>query len=41
VRKFYYTDISAIILLIATTVMLIDMASERLRHRLFDLQVIR
>ena len=41
VRKFYYTDISAIILLIAATVMLIDMASERLRHRLFDLQVIR
>lgn len=41
VRKFYYTDISAIVLLIAAAVMLIDLASERLRHALYDVQVMR
>lgn len=41
VRKFYYTDISAIVLLIALTVMLIDLCSERLRHRLFDTRVVQ
>lgn len=38
VRKFYYTDVSAIILLIVLTVMLIDLATERLRHALFDVE---
>jgi phosphonate transport system permease protein len=32
IRQFYYTDVSAILLLIIATVMLIDFASERLRH---------
>ncbi|MBO9512555.1 MAG: phosphonate ABC transporter, permease protein PhnE [Variovorax sp.] len=34
IRQFYYTDVSAILLLIIATVMLIDFASERLRHLL-------
>ncbi|HEY0202211.1 MAG TPA: phosphonate ABC transporter, permease protein PhnE [Burkholderiaceae bacterium] len=34
IRQFYYTDVSAILLLILLTVMLIDLASERLRHAL-------
>ena len=32
IRKFYYTDVSAILLLIIATVMLIDLVTERLRH---------
>jgi len=38
VRKFYYTDVSAILLLIIVTVMLIDFVSERVRHRLLGLE---
>ena len=34
IRKFYYSDISAILLLIIATVMVIDHATEALRHRL-------
>ena len=34
IRQFYYTDVSAILLLIIATVMLIDFASERLRRML-------
>jgi len=34
IRKFYYTDVSAILILIIATVMIIDLATERLRHRL-------
>lgn len=34
IRKFYYADVSAILVLIILTVMVIDMATERLRHRL-------
>lgn len=34
IRQFYYTDVSAILLLIIATVMLIDFASERLRSAL-------
>lgn len=34
IRKFFYTDVSAIVLLIMLTVMLIDLATEQLRHRL-------
>jgi phosphonate transport system permease protein len=38
VRKFYYTDVSAILLLIVITVMLIDFITERVRHRLLGLE---
>jgi phosphonate transport system permease protein len=34
VRKFYYSDVSAILLMIIGTVMIIDLVTERLRHRL-------
>jgi phosphonate transport system permease protein len=34
IRKFYYSDVSAIIVLLIATVMLIDFGTERLRHRL-------
>ena len=37
IRKFYYQDVSAILLLIVACVMLLDMLSERLRHRLLAL----
>ncbi len=36
VRKFYYSDISAMLIMIIATVMLIDMATERLRHSLIS-----
>jgi phosphonate transport system permease protein len=34
IRKFYYTDVSAILLMIIVTVTLIDLLTERIRHRL-------
>jgi phosphonate transport system permease protein len=34
IRKFYYSDVSAILLLIIVTVMVIDVVTERIRHRL-------
>jgi phosphonate transport system permease protein len=34
IRKFYYQDVSAMLLLMVVCVMLLDMASEQLRHRL-------
>jgi phosphonate transport system permease protein len=34
IRKFYYSDVSALLLLIILTVMLIDLATERVRHAL-------
>lgn len=34
IRKFYYSDVSAILLLIIAMVMIIDMSTERLRHAL-------
>ncbi len=34
IRKFYYSDVSAILLMILVCVIAIDFASERLRHRL-------
>ena len=34
IRKFYYADVSAILLLVILTVMLIDLGTERLRHAL-------
>jgi phosphonate transport system permease protein len=38
IRKFYFTDVSAILLLIIVTVMVIDFATERLRHALLSLE---
>ena len=38
IRKFYYSDVSAILLLIILCVMAIDTLSERLRHRLLSLE---
>ena len=38
IRKFYYADVSAIIVLLIATVVLIDLATERLRHSLVDVQ---
>jgi phosphonate transport system permease protein len=36
IRKFYYSDVSAILLLIIAAVALIDFGTERIRHRLID-----
>ncbi len=41
IRKFYYSDVSAILLLIVATVMLIDLGTERVRHRLLALEAAR
>ena len=38
IRKFYYSDVSAMLLLIIACVMLLDMISERLRHHLLALE---
>jgi phosphonate transport system permease protein len=38
VRKFYYSDVSAILLLIIITVVVIDLVTERLRHALLGLE---
>lgn len=38
VRKFYYSDVSAILLLIILTVILIDLGTERIRRRLLALE---
>jgi phosphonate transport system permease protein len=34
IRKFYYTDVSAILLMIVVSVFIIDLLTERIRHRL-------
>jgi phosphonate transport system permease protein len=34
IRKFYYSDISALLVMILVTVMLIDAITERVRYRL-------
>lgn len=34
IRKFYYSDVSAILLLVVVTVALIDLFTERVRHAL-------
>lgn len=36
IRKFYYSDVSAMLLMLLACVMAIDFASERLRHRLLS-----
>jgi phosphonate transport system permease protein len=38
IRKFYYADVSAILLMIILCVMLLDLGSERLRHRLLAME---
>ena len=38
IRKFYYSDVSAMLLMIILTVIVIDMLSARLRHRLLALE---
>jgi phosphonate transport system permease protein len=38
IRKFYYADVSAILLLIILTVVLIDLGTERLRHALIGME---
>ena len=34
IRKFYYTDVSAILLMIIVTVSILDLVTERIRHRM-------
>jgi phosphonate transport system permease protein len=34
IRKFYYADVSALLVMIVATVMLIDAVTERVRHRI-------
>lgn len=34
IRKFYYSDVSAMLVMIVATVMIIDLVTERVRHRL-------
>jgi phosphonate transport system permease protein len=38
IRKFYYSDVSAMLVMIIVTVMAIDIASARLRHRLLAME---
>ena len=38
IRQFYYSDVSAILLMIVVTVFVIDLLTERLRHRLLGLE---
>jgi len=38
IRKFYYADVSAILVLIILTVMLIDLGTERLRHHFIGME---
>lgn len=38
VRKFYYSDVSAILILIIVAVVAIDLLSEKIRHRLADVE---
>jgi len=36
IRRFYYSDVSALLVMIVVTVMLIDVATEKLRHTMMD-----
>jgi phosphonate transport system permease protein len=38
IRKFYYTDVSAILVLIVATVVVIDLVTEQVRHRLIGME---
>ena len=39
IRKFFYADVSAMLLMIVACVMLLDVISERLRHRLLAFEI--
>jgi phosphonate transport system permease protein len=39
IRQFYYSDVSAILLMIIATVMIIDLLTERLRHHILGIEV--
>jgi phosphonate transport system permease protein len=41
IRKFYYSDVSAILLMIILAVSIIDLLTERLRHRLVPVESVR
>ncbi len=41
IRKFYYSDVSAILLMLVVCVMVIDFLSEKLRHRLLAMERVR
>jgi phosphonate transport system permease protein len=41
IRQFYYSDVSAILLMIIATVFVIDLLTERLRHRLIGIEGLR
>ena len=38
IRKFYYSDVSAVLILMIVTVMIIDFGTEKIRHRLVDVE---
>jgi phosphonate transport system permease protein len=38
VQKFYYSDVSALLVIIIATVMVIDLFTERLRHHMIDME---
>jgi phosphonate transport system permease protein len=38
IRKFYYTDVSAMLLMIIVTFSIIDLVTERIRHRLASVE---
>jgi len=38
IRKFYYADVSALLVMIIATVMIIDAVTERIRHNLIGLE---
>ena len=38
IRKFYYSDVSAVLILIILTVMLTDYLTEKVRHSLSDIK---
>jgi phosphonate transport system permease protein len=40
IRKFYYADISAILLMVIVTVSIIDVLTERIRHRLAPVEIV-
>jgi phosphonate transport system permease protein len=41
IRKFYYPDVSALLVVIIATVVAIDLLSERLRHRFLAMEMAR
>ena len=41
IRNFYYSDVSAILLMIILTVILIDLGTEQIRHRLIGFEATR